>query len=145
MRRATKLRSSLVKRRTMVVARLDAYLELMSPAWHAVFGAHPAANTPLRFLAAGYADPHTLRRLGRARLVKFLYRHSRGAWGAAEAASLLEAAAQTLALWGDDLDYVELADEIATEARLALELTHEIHELDQRIAVFLHHLDPAGS
>ena len=144
MRRATKLRASLVKRRTMVVSRLDAYLELMSPAWHGVFGAHTSSNTPLRFLAAGYADPHTLRRLGRARLVKFLWRHSRGAWGDKEATSLLEAAAQTLTLWGDDLDYSELADDIATEARLALQLTQEIHELEQRIAVFLHDLDPAG-
>jgi transposase len=144
MRRATKLRASLVKRRTMIVARLDAYLELMSPAWHGVFGAHTSSNTPLRFLAAGYADPHTLRRLGRARLVKFLWRHSRGAWGEPEAARLLDAAAQTLLLWEDELDYGELADDIAVEARLALQLTVEIHELDQRIAVFLHGLDPAG-
>lgn len=144
MRRATKLRASLVKRRTMVIARLDAYLELMSPAWHSVFGAHTSSNTPLRFLAAGYADPHTLRRLGRARLVKFLWRHSRGAWGEPEAARLLDAAAQTLWLWEDELDYGELADDIAAEARLALQLTVEIHELDQRIAVFLHALDPAG-
>lgn len=144
MRRATKLRASLVKRRTVVIARLDAYLELMSPAWHGVFGAHTSSNTPLRFLAAGYADPHTLRRLGQARLVKFLWRHSRGAWGTPEATRLLEAAAQTLSLWEDELDYGELADDIATEARLALQLTQEIHELDQRIAVFLHSLDPAG-
>jgi len=144
MRRATKLRASLVKRRTVVIARLDAYLELMSPAWHGVFGAHTSSNTPLRFLAAGYADPHTLRRLGQARLVKFLWRHSRGAWGTPEAARLLEAAAQTLSIWEDELDYGELADDIATEARLALQLTQEIHELDQRIAVFLHALDPAG-
>lgn len=144
MRRATKLRASLVKRRTVVVARLDAYLELMSPAWHGVFGAHTSSNTPLRFLAAGYADPHTLRRLGPARLVKFLWRHSRGAWGDREAALLMEAASQTLELWGDELDFGELADDIATEARSALQLTQEIHELDQRIAVFLHAMDPAG-
>ena len=144
MRRATKLRANLVKRRTVVIARLDAYLELMSPAWHVVFGAHTSSNTPLRFLAAGYADPHTLRRLGQARLVKFLWRHSRGAWGTPEATRLLEAAAQTLSIWEDELDFAELADDIATEARLALQLTQEIHELDQRIAVFLHDLDPAG-
>ncbi len=107
MRRATKLRASLVKRRTVVIARLDAYLELMSPAWHGVFGAHTSSNTPLRFLTAGYADPYTLRRLGQARLVKFLWRHSRGAWGVPQ-------------------------------------LTQEIHELEQRIAVLLHALDPAA-
>ena len=40
-----------------------------------------ATRPPLRFLAAGYADPHTVRRLGRARLARFLHRHSRGAFG----------------------------------------------------------------
>ena len=70
MRRATKLRASLVKRRSAVLGRLDAYLELLGPGWHAAFGADLANNTPLRFLAAGYGDPHTLRRVGRARLIE---------------------------------------------------------------------------
>jgi transposase len=33
MRRATKLRSSLVKRWPTIIARLDSYLELLGPAW----------------------------------------------------------------------------------------------------------------
>ena len=144
MRRATKLRANLVKRRSAVLARLDAYLELLGPGWHAAFGADLANNTPLRFLAAGYADPHTLRRLGRGRLTKFLWRHSRGAWGDTHAHHLLSVADETLGLWGDDIDYGELADDIAVEARLALQLSAEIHELEQRIAVTLHDLDPNG-
>ena len=63
LRRATKLRASLVKRRSTIVARLDCYLELLGPAWHAAFGGDLASNTALRFMAAGYADPHTARRL----------------------------------------------------------------------------------
>jgi len=144
MRRATKLRANLVKRRTAVLARLDAYLELLGPGWHAAFGGDLANNTPLRFLGAGYADPHTLRRLGRARLAKFFWRHSHGAWGDAHATRLLAVADETLALWGDEIDYGELADDIAVEARLALQLSTEVHELEQRIAVFLHNVDPAG-
>ena len=144
LRRATKLRANLVKRRSAVLARLDAYLELLGPGWHAGLGGDLANNTPLRFLAAGYADPHTLRRIGRARLTKFIWRHSRGAWGDAHATRLLAVAAETVELWADDLDYGELADDIATEARLALQLTAEIHELEQRISVFLHDLDPHG-
>lgn len=66
MRRATKLRASLVKRRNTIVARLDSYLELLGPAWHPAFGGDLTSNTALRFMAAGYADPHTARRLGRA-------------------------------------------------------------------------------
>lgn len=81
MRRAAKLRASLVKRRNVIVARLDSYLELLGPAWHAAFGGDLALYTPLRFLAAGYADPHALRRLGRARLARFIWRYSHGAWG----------------------------------------------------------------
>jgi transposase len=65
LRRATKLHSTLVKRRTTCLARLDALLEILGPDWHAAFGADLANKTPLRFLAAGYADPHTVKRLGR--------------------------------------------------------------------------------
>src|SRR4029079_8449467 len=35
LRRATKLHSTLVKRRSTSLARLDALLELLGPAWHA--------------------------------------------------------------------------------------------------------------
>lgn len=60
----------------------------------------------LKFLAAGYADPHVVKRLGRVRLARFCYRHSRGAWGEPHADALLAAARQTLELWSDgELDY----------------------------------------
>ena len=108
-------------------------------------GVDLANKTPLRLLAAGYADPHTLKRLGRTRLARFIYRHSRGAWGDAHAEALLAAATQTLSLWDGELDYAELADDIAVEARLALHLTQEIKELDERIGVLLVKLDPTAS
>jgi transposase len=144
LRRATKLRASLVKRRSAILARLDAYLELLGPAWHAAFGGDLALNTPLRFLAAGYADPHALRRLGRARLAKFIWRYSHGAWGDEHATRLLAAAAETIALWAEEISYPDLAEDIAAEARLALALSTEIRDLEQKIATLLHHLDPAG-
>jgi transposase len=144
LRRATKLRASLVKRRSTILARLDAYLELLGPAWDTALGGDLALNTPLRFLAAGYAHPHTLRRLGRARLTRFIWRYSHGAWGQDHATRLLDAAGQTLALWAEDIDYTELAEDIAVEARLALALTTEIRDLEQKIAALLHHRDPAA-
>jgi transposase len=144
LRRATRLRATLVKRRTTTLARLDALLELLGPGWLAALGADLANKTPLRFLAAGYADPHTVKRLGAARLARFIYRHSRGAWGDAHAQALLTAATQTLVLWNGELDYAELADDIAVEARLALHLTDEIKELDERVGVLLAKLDPTG-
>jgi transposase len=142
MRRAVKLRSTLVKRRTATLARLDALLEILGPAWVGALSSN-MTKTALRFLAH-YADPHQVKRLGRARLGRFLYRHSRGAWGEALADQLLAAAAETLALWGEELDYPDLAEDIAIEARLALHLTGEITELDERIAVLLTDADPTG-
>jgi transposase len=144
LRRATKLRASLVKRRNAILARLDSYLELLGPAWHAAFGGDLANNTPLRFLAAGYADPHVVRRLGPARLTRFIWRYSHGHWGQELAARLLAAAAETLQLWDGELDYTELAADIAAEARLALALSTEIRDLEHKTAALLHQHDPAG-
>lgn len=76
---------------------------------------------------------------------RFCYRHSRGARGEPHADALLAAASETLELWaGGELDYPDLAEDIAIEARLALQLTEEIKELDERTAVLLKHADPAG-
>lgn len=144
LRRATRLRSSLVKRRSKVIGRIDALLEVLGPDWHRAFDRDLANLTPLRFCAAGYTDPHLCRRIGRARLARFLHRHSHGHWGERQADALLGAATETLAVWGDELDYGELADDIAVEARLALALSEEIKELEQRIAVMLRALDPEG-
>lgn len=55
---------------------------------------------------------------------------------------MLAVAAETLQLWGDELDYPDLAEDIAIEARLALVLTAELHELDQRISTLLVDADP---
>lgn len=142
LRRATKLHSTLVKRRTTSLARLDALLEILGPDWHAAFKADLSNKTPLRFLAAGYADPHTVKRMGRARLARFIYRHSRGAWGEPEADAVLAAAKATTDLWGDQLAFPDLAEDIAVEARLALALTAEIKEVDERIAVLVRERDP---
>jgi transposase len=142
MRRAVKLRSTLVKRRTTAFARLDALLEILGPGWIQVLRSN-MHKTALLFLA-NYAYPYQVKRLGRARLSRYLYRHSRGAWGDEEADQLLTVATETIALWGEDLNFPDLADDIAVEARLALQLTDEIKELDERISVLLAHADPTG-
>jgi transposase len=145
LKRAAKLHSTLTHRRSQSLARLDALLEILGPGWHDAIGADLANRTPLKFLAAGYADPHVVKRLGRTRLARFCYRHSRGAWSEPHADALLAAASQTLALWADgELDYPDLAEDIAIEARLALQLTEEIKDLDERTALLLRAADPAG-
>jgi len=144
LRRATRLHQTLTRRRSQSLARLDALLEILGPAWLEVFGADLSNKTPLRFLAAGYACPDTVKRLGKARLARFFYRHSRGRWGEEQAEALLVAAAETRELWGEDLDFGELADDIAIEARLALHLGEELKDLDERIGIFFAEADSKG-
>ncbi len=142
-KRAVKLRSGLVMRRSTSMHRLDALLEIMGPWW--VKALRTDMNkTALRFLSQ-YADPFEVKRLGRSRLTRFLHRHSRGRWGEREADLLREAAEETLALWGEDgIDFVALSEDIAIEARLALRLTDEIKEITERIAVMYQSIDPGG-
>ncbi|MDQ4092741.1 MAG: hypothetical protein M3143_04830 [Actinomycetota bacterium] len=85
---------TLIKRRTTTLTGLDALLEILSPAWVSALGSNMSKAALL--LLAHYADPHQVIRLGKARLTRFLYRHSRGAWGQAKARELLAVAAQTL-------------------------------------------------
>jgi transposase len=145
LKRAAKLHSTLTHRRSQSLARLDALLEILGPSWHDAIGADLANRTPLKFLAAGYADPHVVKRLGRTRLARFCYRHSRGAWSEPHADALLAAANHTLELWAEgELDYPDLAEDIAIEARLALQLTEELKDLDERTALLLRAADPAG-
>ena len=136
LRRLTKQRSTMVKRRTAVYARLDALIELLGPAWYAVLGSN-YGNAALQFLAH-YADPHAVIRLGQARLARFLIARSCGAWREDHAAGLIAAAKETLALWNvdgtDGMNFAELAADIAHEAEQALFLTGQIKEIDERIA-----------
>lgn len=63
LKRSVKLRSSMVHRRSSSLARLDAMLEIMSPAWTIALGSDMPL-TGLR-LVARYADPRKLKRLGK--------------------------------------------------------------------------------
>ncbi len=64
--------------------------------------------------------------------------------GREQGLELLEAATETIALWSGEIDFAELADDIAIEARLALHLTDEIKELKERIAALFAQADPQG-
>lgn len=141
LRRLTKQRSTMVKRRTAVYARLDASIELLGPAWYDVLGSS-YGTAALAFLAR-YADPNAVLRLGQARLTRFLQSRSRGQYGAVPAQELIMAAKETLALWGpDDLDFAELSADIAAEADQAIFLSAQIREIDERIANLYTEADP---
>lgn len=143
LRRLTKQRSTLVKRRTAVYSRLDALLELLGPAWYDVLGSD-FTKSGLAFLTR-YGDPHAVIRLGEARLTRFLQARSRGQYGPAPAHALIAAAKETLALWGPDgMDFAELAADIAVEAEQAIFLSTQIKEVDERLANFYAEADPDG-
>lgn len=143
LRRLTKQRSTMVKRRTAVYSRLDALVELLGPAWYTVLGSD-YGKAALAFLAR-YADPHAVLRLGQARLARFLQARSRGQYGPELARALIAAAKETLDLWGSDgMDFAELAADIAAEAEQAIFLTGQIKELDERIANLYDEADPEG-
>ena len=65
LKRAVKIRSGLVHRRTACMARLDALLEILGPAWIAALGSDMTL-TALRFLAR-YANPVQVRSPDHAR------------------------------------------------------------------------------
>ncbi|MDF1603279.1 transposase, partial [Nocardioides sp. YIM 152315] len=145
LRRLTKQRSSMVKRRTAVYARLDALVELLGPAWYAVLGSNYGKAALM--LLTRYADPNAIIRLGPARLARFLVRHSRGFWREDHAQALIAAARESLALWGPDpaeqgMDFADLAADIAAEAEQAQFLTDQIEDLDERIANLYADADP---
>jgi len=143
LRRLTKQRSSIVKRRTAVLQRLDALLELLGPAWYEVLGSNYGKAALM--LLARYGDPHALIRLGQARLARFLARHSRGWWKDDHATRLIAAARESLELWGSGgIDFAELAADIAIEAEQAQMLTEQIEDLDERIANLYQDADPDG-
>lgn len=141
LKRAVKIRSGLVHRRTVCMHRLDALLELLGPDWVAALGSD-MTRTAFRFLVA-YGNPHQVKRLGRARLARWFQRQTRKAWGPERADAVVAAAEATLALWGPTgLDWDALAADIAIEATIALELTEQITKLDVRIYDLYTEADP---
>ena len=143
LRRLVKQRSTMVKRRTAVYARLDALVELLGPAWYAVLGSNYGIAA-LEFLAR-YADPNAVIRLGQARLSRFLIARSRGAWREDHAAGLLAAAKKHSPCGGEGgMNFAELAEDIAHEAEQALFLTRQIKQIDERLANLYADADPDG-
>jgi len=143
LRRLVKQRSTMVKRRTAVYARLDALVELLGPAWYDVLGSNYGIAA-LEFLAR-YADPHAVIRFGQARLARFLIARSRGAWRDSHATALVTAARETLELWGPTgMEFGELAEDIGHEAEQALFLNRQIKQIDERIANLYADADPDG-
>lgn len=123
--------------------RLDSLLEILGPGWTDTLGTR-MTQTTFKFLAL-YANPHHVKRLGAARLARWFQHHTRKAWGPERAQHMIDAANETIALWGNDgLDYDALAADIAAEAIIALEVSEQIALLDRRIKDLYTEADPTG-
>ncbi len=141
LKRAVKLRSSMVHRRSTAMHRLDALLEILGPEWVQALGSD-MTQTAFKFLAT-WPNPHQVRRLGRARLARWFRVSTRGAWSDERAGEVIAAAHATLELWGPNgMDFEALAADIACEANLALALTRQIHDIEERVTDLYEAADP---
>lgn len=144
LKRAVRQRSSLLDRRIAAMNRLDAYVELLGPAWVDALGSGEYGKTALAVLER-WADPRAVKRAGRKRITTRMIRVSRGGWREDRADRVLAAAEETLRLWADGgIDFTELAEDIATEVRVIQALNTEIANLDERIEVLYAKADPVG-
>ena len=114
-----KQRSSIVKRRTAVFARIDALLELLGRAGTKSWG--PTTATPRCTCWPATPTPPTLIRLGPTRLARFLIRYSHGPVARAQGRRPDPVARESLPLWDrEGMDFAALAADIAIEAEQAL-------------------------
>ena len=133
LRRAVRRRSKLVKARVACWDRLDALLELLGPGYAKALHTDGYSKTALEVLSR-FGDPRDLRRYGQRRLRDLLIKTSRGRWRDDKAAELLAAADEAIELWADvDVDFAELAADIAGEVRTVRQLDTEIDTLTERI------------
>ena len=139
LRRAVRQRSSMVERRTVCMARLDALLEIMGPGWSNALGT-AMIPTAFRFLIR-WANPRKALRVGRSRLARWFCHEMRKVHGKDVADRVLAAAREIFEIWGKEgLDFDELAADIAAEVALAL--SAQIREIDRRIADLHDEVDP---
>lgn len=144
LKRAVRQRSSLLKRRVASMQRLDAYLELLGPAWVDALGSGDYGKAALAVLER-WADPRAAKRAGRKRIATRMIRASRGGWREDRADRLLAAADESLELWSHGgIDFAELSDDIAAEVRVINTLNTEIANLQERIEVLYEKADPEG-
>jgi transposase len=144
LRRATRRRRSLKKRRSASMLRLDALVELLGPGWADALGAGDYSKTALAVLER-YADPRALKRLGRRRLTDLVVRVSRGQFREDKADQLLTAASETLQLWATGgLDFDHLAEDISAEVRMIKAIDAELATIQARIDFLYGQADPQG-
>ena len=144
LRRAVRRRTRLIERRIEMLNRLTALIELLGPCYLDLLAGNLTSKTSLAVLER-YADPRKVRRTPVDRLVRLVQTASRGHHKDAFVSQLRAAAGEAIALYaGGELDFEELAADIAAEVRLIRMVNEEITVLDARIATLYAKADPAG-
>ena len=144
LKRAVRRRVKLVEWRVACRQRIDAMLDLLGPGYAEVLGGARYTKTALEILER-YGDPRRLRRLGVKRLTVLMQGTSGGHWGTEQAQRLVDTAVEATRLWDNDqLDFEELAWDLASEVRLVRHLDDEIGRLEARIDVLYKKADPTG-
>ena len=144
LKRAVRRRVKLVEWRLASRQRLDSMLDLLGPGYAETLGGARYTKTALEILER-YGNPRRLRRLGVNRLTVLMRQVSGGQWSEEKATELVAAAGEAIALWEhDQLDFDELAWDLASEVRLVRQLGDEITRLEERIDVLYEKADPAG-
>ena len=144
LKRAVRRRVKLVEWQLACRQRLDSMLDLLGPAYAEALGGARYTKTALEILER-YGDPAKLRRLGVSRLAAVMRRVSGGQWGTDKARELVTAAGEAITLWEhSQLDFDELAWDLASEVRVIRQLGDEITRLEARIDMLYEKADPTG-
>ena len=143
LKRAVKIRAGLVHRRTAAMHRLDSLLEILGPGLTDTLGTR-MTQTTFKFLTL-YANPHQVKRLGAARLARWFQHHARKAWGPERAQQMIDAANETIALWGNDgLDYARSLPTLPPRRPLRSRCPNRSRLLDRGIRDLYAEADPTG-
>lgn len=137
-------RARLVREQAHHRNRIRSLVQLAMPQMNEVLG-EELGKAALALLGR-YGDPRAMLRLGKARLAAVLVKASRGAWREPKAEQILAAARASIALWEglEGCEFSEVAEDLASEARLIDALDAEVRELDARCAGLLKEIDPDG-
>ena len=142
LKRAVKIRSGLVHRRTTSMQRLDCLVELMGPAWIAALGSDMTLLPSGSWPATPTRTPCAASGIAVSASSCIAPAEGRGPPSGPPRSSTPRPPPSRCGV--DEFDFDELAADIAAEARLALSLCDEIHTLDRRIAKLYTAVDPAG-
>ncbi len=145
LRRAVRHRSAIQRRRIQAMQRLDALVELLGPGYADVLGSGDYTKSALAVLER-WGGPEGTEEGWPAPRRRPARQDERGHFGTGKAEELLAAADEAIALWeaSGGLDFPELAQDIAAEARIVRALGTELAAIEERVGALYKEAGPTG-